>query len=166
MKKETLMAQNAHFLPQTLFFLCYIIMWWSMEWRSRQTNVILRPSECCFCPLDSRWGSLLSSHYLQDTGVWGFRRQKDRLRPHAAGCQKYWISVSCTFLSQTVCGWLTIWCMTQIFLHFKARRAYIYVHLPEWAPECPKTTDSFGLWEHQSGFSIHLSLKNMSFSYT
>lgn len=80
-------------------------------------------------------------------GCLRFQRQKDRLRPHAASCQKYWISVSCTCLSQTVCGWLTIWCMTQIFLHFKAYRAYLYVHLPEWAPECPKTTDSFGLWE-------------------
>lgn len=71
-------------------------------------------------------------------GCLRFWRKKDRLRPHAGRCQKYRISASRTFLSQTVCGWLIVWCMTRIFLHFKAYSAYLYDHSPEGAPEWPK----------------------------
>lgn len=54
-------------------------MWWAMEWCAHHVDLFLRPSECCFCPLQSCWRSVVFSHHLQDTDVWGFRERKTNL---------------------------------------------------------------------------------------
>ena len=52
----------------------------------------------------------------------------EKVRPHAAGCQKYWVGVRCTFLSST------LRCMTVIFLHFKANSAWALSRAPPPPP--------------------------------
>lgn len=144
-KKKTLMTP-----PKPHYFFCQkrypsfatsswlFSTWWAMEWRSHQIDLIPQPSECCFCPSQSCRRSVLSSHHLQDGDVWGFGERKTDWDHMLLCCRKYRISASCTFLSQTACGRLIVWCVTRIFLHFKAYSAYLYDHSPERAPEWPK----------------------------
>lgn len=139
-------------LPQMLFFLCCIII---LVLHAMSDVVVVTSNEpstiwMLFLPVKapSKIGSFLTS-FTRHASLRSRRKKKAEWDHMLLGVRNIKSQRrTLFFLSQTSCGWLIVWCMTQIFLRFKAFSAYLYDRLPErvtqdhWSFVCGKSARS------------------------
>lgn len=131
-REKTLMPPRK---PQKFLLLCNLIM---AVLHAMSDAVVFtsnrQPSEGLFLPIrePSKIGSFLTS--FTGHGCLMFQRKRETEWDHMLLPDRNIQSLChALFLPQSLCGWFIIWCMTRIFLHFKAYSAYLCDHLPERA---------------------------------